>query len=62
MSALDRQVCFRIAEPEAADRPSSVLRDGCAEALAELPQTLACGEESAAIAFAGLGDSSVDDG
>jgi hypothetical protein len=63
MSALDRQVCFRIAESEPADRPPRppVLRDGCAEALSELLQMLACGEESAAIAFAGLGDSPVDD-
>jgi hypothetical protein len=64
MSARDRQVCFRLAEPGPAERPARalLLRDGCAEALSELLQMLACGEESAAIAFAGLGSSIEDIG
>jgi hypothetical protein len=58
----DRQVCFRLAEPAAAASLQQRLRlvDAHAEALAELLVIFACGEESAAIAFAGLGESPID--
>src|SRR5271166_2492983 len=44
---VDRQICFRLAD--------------AAEALSELLQVFACGEESAAHAFAHLGSSPVED-
>jgi len=58
-----RQVCFRLAEPVPAVLPPRSVRlaDEQAEALSELLQIFACGEESAAIAFAGLGTSSIED-
>jgi hypothetical protein len=60
---LDRQVCFRLSEPAPIASPRPVLRltDAHAEALAELLQIFACGEESAAIAFAGLAHSPVNE-
>jgi hypothetical protein len=58
-----RQVCFRLSEPASIASPRLALRltDAHAEALAELLQIFACGEESAAIAFAGLARSPVDE-
>jgi hypothetical protein len=62
MLEVDRQVCFRLADAvPAASLPQSLrLADVHAEALAELLQIFACGEESAAIAFAGLAGSSIE--
>jgi hypothetical protein len=63
MLEVDRQVCFRLADPAPAASPPQSLRlaDAHAEALAELLQIFACGEESAAIAFAGLGGWPIED-
>jgi demethoxyubiquinone hydroxylase (CLK1/Coq7/Cat5 family) len=63
MPDVERQVCFRLADPVPAASPPQPLRlaDAHAEALAELLQVFACGEESAAIAFAGLGGSSIEE-
>ena len=62
MLEVDHQVCFRLADAApAASLPHSLrLADVHAEALVELLQIFACGEESAAIAFAGLGGSSIE--
>jgi hypothetical protein len=62
MLEVDRQVCFRLADAvPAASLPHSPRLAGVhAEALVELLQIFACGEESAAIAFAGLGGSSIE--
>lgn len=62
MLEVDRQVCFRLDDPvTAAPTPQPPqLADAHAEALSELVQIFACGEESAAIAFAGLGGSSIE--
>jgi hypothetical protein len=61
MLEVDRQVCFRLDDPATAAPPQSPrLADAHAEALAELLQIFACGEESAAIAFASLGGSSIE--
>jgi hypothetical protein len=54
MAQNDRQVCFRLAcaVPTAPANEALQLADAPAEALAELLQVFACGEESAALAFA----------
>lgn len=59
----DRQICFRLADAVAAASPPGPLRlgDAQAEALSELLQVFACGEESASLAFARLGDSPFED-
>jgi hypothetical protein len=53
----DRQICFRLADVAPPELPARPLRlvDASAEALSELLQVLACGEESAALAFAHFG-------
>ena len=64
MAALvDRQICFRLADALPAVFPSGPFRlgDAAAEALSELLQVFACGEESAALAFAHLGRSPLQD-
>lgn len=59
----DRQVCFRLAEPTpTASLPQPLRLAGAhAGALAELLPIFACGEESAAIAFAALAGSPIED-
>ena len=59
----DRQICFRLADAVAAASLPGPLRlgDAKAEALSELLQVFACGEESASLAFARLGDSPLED-
>ena len=63
VGSIDRQICFRL--PDAGPAASPVgpfrLRDTQAEALSELLQVFACGEESAALAFAQLGGSPLED-
>ena len=54
-----RQICFRIAD--AVPVGPFRLGDAAAEALSELLQVLACGEESAALAFAHFGCSRLED-
>jgi hypothetical protein len=64
MAALvDRQICFRLADTLPAVSPVGPFRlgDAAAEALSELFQVFACGEESAAHAFAHLGSSPLED-
>ena len=58
-----RQICFRIAAavPDAVPVGPFRLGDAAAEALSELLQVLACGEESAALAFAHFGCSPLED-
>ena len=53
----DHQICFRLPDAAPATSPAGPLRlrDTQAEALSELLQVFACGEESAALAFAHLG-------
>src|ERR1700751_1348374 len=60
---VDRQICFRLADAVPAASPPGQFRlgDAAAEALSELLQVFACGEESAAHAFAHLGSSPVED-
>src|SRR5271169_2465499 len=60
---VDRQICFRLADAVPAASPPGQFRlgDAAAEALSDLLQVLACGEESAAHAFAHLGSSPLDD-
>ena len=60
---VDRQICFRLADTvPAAPLPAPLrLGDAQAEALSELLQVFACGEESASLAFARLGDSPIED-
>ena len=60
---VDRQICFRLADAVPAASPPGPFRlgDAAAEALSELLQIFACGEESAAHAFAHLGDSPLED-
>ncbi|HYZ40666.1 MAG TPA: hypothetical protein VE687_08575 [Stellaceae bacterium] len=60
---IERQICFRLADPlPAASQPGPLrLGDAAAEALCELLQVFACGEESAAHAFAHLGGSPLED-
>jgi hypothetical protein len=59
----DRQICFRLADTIPAVSLTGPLRLGAAqaEALSELLQVFACGEESASLAFARLGASPLDD-
>lgn len=61
--SVDQQICFRLADAvPAAPLPGPLrLGDAQAEALSELLQAFACGEESAALAFACLGVSSLED-
>src|SRR5712671_8122934 len=61
--SVDHQICFRLADAvPAASLPGPLrLGDAQAEALSELLQVFACGEESAALAFARLGDSPLED-
>jgi hypothetical protein len=56
-------VCFRLAKAAPAAAPPGPLRLGAtpAEALAELLQVFACGEESASLAFARLGRSPLEE-
>jgi len=60
---IERQICFRL--PDASPAVSSAgpfrIGDTQAEALSELLQVFACGEESAALAFAHLGGSPLED-
>jgi hypothetical protein len=60
---VDRQICFRLADAVPAVSPPGPFRlgDAAAEALSELLQVFACGEESAALAFAHLGSSALED-
>jgi hypothetical protein len=60
---VDRQICFRLAYTVPAVPLPGPLRlgDAQAEALSELLQVFACGEESASLAFARLGDSPLED-
>jgi hypothetical protein len=60
---VDRQICFRLADAVPAASPPGPFRlgDAAAEALRELLQVFACGEESVARAFAYLGSSPVKD-
>jgi len=59
----DRQICFRLPDASPAVSPAGPFRlgDTQAEALSELLQVFACGEESAALAFAYLGGSPLED-
>jgi hypothetical protein len=61
--AIDRQICFPLAAAmPAAPLPRPLhLGDAQAQALSELLQVFACGEESASLAFAHLGDSPLPD-
>jgi hypothetical protein len=64
MAALvDRQICFRLLHAGTAVPPRGPfrLKDMPAEAFSELLQVFACGEESAALAFAHLGGSPLED-
>jgi hypothetical protein len=60
---VNRQICFRLADTNPAGSPPGPLRlgDSKAEALAELLQVFACGEESASLAFERLGGSPIED-
>jgi hypothetical protein len=60
---VDRQICFRLADALPAVPPTGPFRlgDMAAEALSELLQVFACGEESAALAFTHLGSSALQD-
>jgi hypothetical protein len=62
--SVDHQICFRLADAvPAAPLPGPLrLGDAQAEALSELLQVFACGEESAALAFARLGNSFLEEG
>jgi hypothetical protein len=57
------RICFRLADAIPAGSPPGPLRlgDTQAEALSELLQVFACGEESASLAFERLGSSPIDD-
>lgn len=61
--SVDQQICFRLADAvPAASLPGPLrLGDAQAVALSELLQVFACGEESAALAFARLGASPLED-
>src|SRR6516225_1904032 len=61
-TSVDRQICFRLAAAGPAPSPKGQLRlgDAQAEALSELLQVFACGEESASLAFARLGASPLE--
>ena len=60
---IDRQICFRLPDAGPPASPSGAFRleDTQAEALSELLQVFACGEESAALAFAHFGCSPLED-
>ena len=60
---VERQICFRLADTLPGALPVGPFRlgDAAAEALSELLQVFACGEESAAHAFAHLGSSPLED-
>ena len=59
----DHQICFRLPDAAPAASPAGPLSlgDTQAEALSELLQAFTCGEESAALAFAHLGGSPLED-
>jgi hypothetical protein len=59
----DSRICFRLADAIPAGSPPGPLRlaDVQAEALSEILQIFACGEESASLAFERLGGSPIDD-
>jgi hypothetical protein len=61
--SVDHQICFRLANAVPAALLPGPLRlgDAQAEALSELLQVFACGEESASFAFARLGDSRLEE-
>ena len=63
VGSIDRQICFRLPEAGPAASPVGPFRlgDTQAEALSELLQVFACGEESAALAFAHLAGSTLED-
>lgn len=63
VGSVDRQICFRLADavPAASFSGPLWLGDAQAEALSELLQAFACGEESASLAFARLGGSPIED-
>ena len=60
--SVDHQICFRLGDtfPPSLSGPLR-LGDAQSEALSELLQVFACGEESASLAFARLGDSPLED-
>ena len=60
---IDRQICFRLPDAGPPASPSGPFRlaDTQAEALSDLLQVFACGEESAALAFAHFGVSPIED-
>jgi len=60
---INSQICFRLADAIPARSPPGPLRlgDAQAEALSELLQVFACGEESASLAFGRLGGSPIED-
>jgi hypothetical protein len=61
--SVDHQICFRLADAVPAGPLPGPLRlgDAQSEALSELLQVFACGEESATLAFARLGGSPIED-
>jgi hypothetical protein len=61
--SVDHQICFWLADAVPATSLPGPLRlgDAQAEALSELLQVFACGEESAALAFARLGNSPLEE-
>ena len=63
VASVDRQICLRLSLAGPAALPGGPVRlgDTQAEAFSELLQVFACGEESAALAFAHLGGSAVED-
>ena len=63
VGSVDRPICFRLPEAGPAASPVGPFRlgDMQAEALSELLQGFACGEESAVLAFAHLGGSPLED-
>jgi hypothetical protein len=63
VASVDRQICLRLPHAGPAALPGGPVRleDAQAEAFSELLQVFACGEESAALAFAHLGGSAVED-
>src|ERR1700747_2908619 len=63
VASVDHQICLRLPHAGPAAPPGGPVRleDAQAEAFSELLQVFACGEESAALAFAHLGGSAVED-
>jgi hypothetical protein len=61
--SVDHQICFRLADALPAASLLELLRlgDPQAEAMSELLQVFACGEESASLAFARLGNSRLEE-